>query len=415
MMGHNQKELIVGLDIGTTKICAIVGEVSGNSVDIVGIGVHPSIGLRKGVVVNIDSTVKSITKAIEEAEMMAGCEISTVFVGIAGSHIKGFNSHGLIAIQHDEICRDDIESVIEAARAVPIPPDQKIIHVLPQDFTVDDHTGIQDPNGMTGVRLEANVHIVTGSSTAIHNIVKCCNRAGLTVASVVLEPLASATAVLTKEEMELGVGLLDIGGGTSDLAIFSDGAIKHTYVLGLGGNNLTNDLSIGLRTPMKEAEQLKEIYGCALSSMIDKDQSIEVPSVGGRIPRKLSRKVMGEILEPRVEEMLSLINREMNKMAQNETRYKDFATSGIVITGGTALLSNIQELAEQIFDLPVRVGVPYGVGGVTDIVNTPQCSTGVGLVKYGIGKKIEFSRSKKNKKMMGKLTSQMKGIFSKLF
>nr|MBF0222508.1 cell division protein FtsA [Desulfobulbaceae bacterium] len=414
-MGQDQTELIVGLDIGTTKICAIVGEASGNKVDIVGVGIHPSIGLRKGVVVNIESTVRSITKAVEEAEMMAGCEITTVYVGIAGSHIKGFNSHGLIAIQHDEICRNDIERVVEAARAVPIPPDQKIIHVLPQNFTVDDHTGIQDPNGMTGVRLEANVHIVTGSATAIHNIVKCCNRAGLEVASVVLEPLASATAVLTNEEMELGVGLLDIGGGTSDLAIFSEGAIKHTYVLGLGGQNLTNDLSIGLRTPMKEAEQLKEIYGCALSSMIDKDQSIEVPSVGGRTPRKLSRKVMGEILEPRIEEMLSLVNREMNMIAQNETRYKDYATSGLVLTGGTALLENIQELAEQIFDLPVRIGVPFGIGGVTDIVKTPQCATGVGLVKYGIGKKDEFAQRRKNKKMMGKFSSQIKGIFGKMF
>lgn len=414
-MGQGHTELIVGLDIGTTKICAIVGEASGNKVDIVGVGIHPSIGLRKGVVVNIESTVRSIAKAVEEAEMMAGCEISTVYVGIAGSHIKGFNSHGLIAIQHDEICKNDIERVVEAARAVPIPPDQKIIHVLPQNFTVDDHTGIQDPNGMTGVRLEANVHIVTGSATAIHNIVKCCNRAGLEVASVVLEPLASATAVLTNEEMELGVGLLDIGGGTSDLAIFSEGAIKHTYVLGLGGQNLTNDLSIGLRTPMKEAEQLKEIYGCALSSMIDKDQSIEVPSVGGRTPRKLSRKVMGEILEPRIEEMLSLVNREMNMIAQNETRYKDYATSGLVLTGGTALLENIQELAEQIFDLPVRIGVPFGIGGVTDIVKTPQCATGVGLVKYGIGKKDELDRSKKNKKMMGKFSSQIKGIFGKMF
>ena len=414
-MARNDTQLIVGLDIGTTKICVVVGEVSQGRADIVGMGVHPSIGLRKGVVVNIESTVNSISRAIEEAEMMAGCEISSVYVGIAGSHIKGFNSHGLIAIKHEEIRKDDIERVVEAARAVPIPPDQKVIHVLPQEFTVDDHSGIQDPQGMTGVRLEADVHIVTGASTSVHNIVKCCNMAGLEVASVVLEQLASATAVLTQEEMELGVALIDIGGGTSDLAIFADGAIKHTYVLGLGGQNLTNDLSIGLRTPMKEAERLKEVYGGALSSMIDKDQTIEVPSVGGREPRKLSRKVMGEILEPRVEEMLSLINREMNVVAQNDATYKAFVNAGIVLTGGTALLENLQELAEQIFDLPVRIGVPKEIGGVTDIVNTPQCATAVGLVQFGMKNRDEISFAKKNKQMVGKFTSQIKGIFGKLF
>ena len=413
-MAREETELIVGLDIGTTKICAVVGEVTGDKVDIVGMGVHPSVGLRKGVVVNIESTVNSISKAIEEAEMMAGCEISTVFVGIAGSHIKGFNSHGLVPIPHDEISKEDIVRVVEAARAVPIPPDQKIIHVLPQEYTVDDHSGIQDPQGMTGVRLEADVHIVTGATTSIHNIVKCCNQAGLEVASVVLEQLASAHAVLTAEEMELGIGLLDIGGGTSDLAIFADGAIKHTFVLGIGGNNLTNDLSIGLRTPMKEAERLKEIYGCAIASMIDKDQAIEVPSVGGREPRRLSRRVMGEILEPRVEEMLMLVNQEMLELAGNDVRYKDYATAGLVLTGGTALLENIRDLAEQIFDLPVRIGTPFNVGGVTDIVNTPQCATGVGLVLYGVKNRGEAAMPQKNRKM-GKLAGQLKGLFDRLF
>ena len=414
-MRRDDTELIVGLDIGTTKICAIVGEVSDGKVDIVGIGVHPSVGMRKGVVVNIESTVNSIGKAIEEAEMMAGCDITTVYVGIAGSHIKGFNSHGLIAIQHEEIRKEDIARVVEAARAVPIPPDQKVIHVLTQEFTVDDHSGIQDPQGMTGVRLEADVHIVTGAATSVHNVVKCCNLAGLEVASVVLEQLASGSAILTREEMELGVGLLDIGGGTSDLAIFSDGAIKHTYVLGLGGQNLTNDLSIGLRTPMKKAEILKERFGSAISSMIDKDQTIEVPSVGGRGPRKLSRRVMGEILEPRIEEMLSLVNLEMNEKAGSDSTYKDYVNAGIVLTGGTALLENIQDLAEQIFDLPVRVGVPYDIGGVTDIVNTPQCSTGVGLVIYGMNNRGTMEFAKKNKKMIGKFTSQIKGFFGKMF
>ncbi len=415
-MGREDSELIVGLDIGTTKICVVVGDVADGKVNIIGMGVHPSIGLRKGVVVNIESTVNSISQAVQEAEMMAGCSISSVYVGIAGSHINGFNSHGLIAIKHDEIRKEDIERVVEAASAVPIPPDQKIIHVLPQEFTVDDHSGIQDPQGMTGVRLEANVHIVTGSATSIHNIVKCCNQAGLEVAGVVLEQLASAEAVLSPEEMELGVALLDIGGGTSDLAVFSDGAIKHTFVLGLGGNNLTNDLSIGLRTPMKEAERLKEMHGCAMSSMIDKDQTIEVPSVGGRTPRKLSRRVMGEILEPRVEEMLSLINREMSDLKVSEGRVKDLVNVGIVITGGTALLANIQELAEQIFDLPVRIGMPRGVGGVNDITNTPQCATGVGLLLYGMRNRAEaMALAQRNKKTLGKITSQLKGLFGKIF
>ncbi len=414
-MARHDTELIVGLDIGTTKICAVVGEVNDEQVEIVGLGVHPSIGLRKGVVVNIESTVKSIRKAVDEAEMMAGCNISAVYVGIAGSHIKGFNSHGLIPIKHEEVSKEDIARVVEAARAVPIPQDQKIIHVLPQEFTVDDHSGIQDPQGMTGVRLEANVHIVTGASASVHNIVKCCNLAGLEVENVVLEQLASAAAVLTPEEMELGVALLDIGGGTSDLAIFFEGAIKHSFVLGLGGNNLTNDLSIGLRTPMKEAERLKELYGSALSSMIDKDQAIEVPSVGGRSPRRLSQKVMGEIVEPRIEEMLTMINQEMNERAENDVVYKEYVNAGVVLAGGTALLANIQELAEQIFDLPVRVALPIGIGGVTDLVNTPQCATGVGLVLYGMRNKDKSMAHRKKKQVVGRLAGQFKGILGKIF
>jgi cell division protein FtsA len=412
-MGRDNPELIVGLDIGTTKICAVVGEVKDGNVDIVGIGTHPSVGMRKGVVVNIENTVKSISKAISEAEMMAGCDISVVYVGIAGSHIKGFNSHGLIAINQREIRAEDIERVVEAARAVPIPPDLEVIHVIPQEFTVDDHSGIQDPQGMTGVRLEADVHIVTGSASAVHNIVKCCNLAGLEVASVVIEPLASAGAVLSHEEMDLGVALIDIGGGTSDLAIFSEGAIRHTFVLGVGGNNLTNDLSIGLRTPMQEAQRLKEEYGCALSSMIDKDQAIDVPSVGGRTPRRMSRKIMGEILEPRVEEMLTLINQEMNEIAYNDLTFKDLATAGVVLTGGTALLENIHEIAEQIFDLPVRIGIPQGIGGVSDIVKTPQCATGVGLVIYGIANKTN-SFVGRNQNVFRKISSRVKEIFGRI-
>jgi cell division protein FtsA len=408
MASGEKSNIIVGLDIGTTKICAVVGEVLDEKIDVIGMGMHPSNGLRKGVVVNIESTVNSIRKAIEEAEIMAGCSISSVYVGIAGSHIKGFNSHGLIAIKHKEIRQDDIERVVDAARAVPIPPDQEIIHVLPQEFTVDDQTGIQDPLGMTGVRLEADVHIVTGAVTSVHNIVKCCNKAGLEVKDVVLEPLASAGAVLTAEELELGIALLDIGGGTSDLAVFYENAIKHTFVLGLGGHNLTNDLSIGLRTPFREAIRLKEEFGCALSSMIDKDQTIEVPSVGGRKPRKLSRKIMGEILEPRVEEMLTLVNQELV-----ESGYKDMANAGVVMTGGTALLEHMAELAEQIFDLPVRLGYPRDIGGVIDIVNSPQCATGVGLVVYGLKNEPVRRAARSDLSILARFASSIRALFGR--
>lgn len=378
--GHEKKrgEIVVGLDIGTTKICTIVGEVFPDRVDIIGIGIHPSIGMRKGVVVNIEATVNSIRRSVNEAEVMAGCRISSVFVGIAGSHVKGVNSDGVIALKNQEITREDIARVVDNAKAIPLTQEQEVLHVLPQEFKVDGQGGIQDPLGMAGVRLEAEVHIVTGSATAVHNIVKCCNKAGLDVDDVVLEPVASAYAVLTPEEQELGVGLLDIGGGTSDLAVFVDNCIRQTFVLGIGGDNLTNDLSHGLRTPLVDAERLKEKYGCAIASLIDKDQVIEVPTVGDKKARKLSQRVMGEILEPRVEEMLSLINQQMI-----DNRVKNKIHAGIVMTGGSSLLPNMVELAEQIFDLPVRIGYPRHVGGVTDLVNTPQCATGVGLLLYG--------------------------------
>jgi cell division protein FtsA len=379
MKQDERGELIVGLDIGTTKICVVVGEISGGQVSVIGVGNHPSVGLRRGVVINIDSTVESIQKAVADAEEMAGCEISQVFVGIAGSHIKGFNSRGLVPVRGSEITQEDIDRVIEAASAVPIPTDQEVLHVLPQEYMVDGQDGIQYPLGMTGVRLEVDVHIVTGQVAAVQNIIKCCNRAGLEVCDVVLEPLASAEAVLTKEEMELGVGLLDIGGGTSDLAVFSDGSIKHTFVLGVGGNNLTNDLSIGLRTPQKEAEMLKEKYGSALAAMIDKDQAIEVPSVGGRQARRLSRRVMGEILEPRVEEMLSLVKQQLVDSSQLVV-----INAGLVMTGGTSLLTNMVDLAEQIFDVPVRIGFPRKVEGMSNLVSGPQFATAIGLIFYGM-------------------------------
>lgn len=373
-----EDNLIIGLDIGTTKICAVVGEISPSGVDIVGIGTHPSVGLRKGVVVNIESTVNSIKKAVEEAELMAGCEIRSVYAGIAGGHIKAFNSHGVIAVKTREVTRGDIERVIDAAKAIAIPLDREVIHVLPQEFIVDDQDGIQDPLGMSGVRLEVKVHIITGAVTSAQNIIRCANKSGLDVSDIVLESIASSETVLTPEEKELGVAIVDFGGGTTDMAIFSNNSIKHTSVLGLGGNNLTNDIAIGLRTPHQAAERIKRVHGCCLTSMINKEETIEVPSVGGRKPRILSRQILGEILEPRVEEILSLVNREILKSGFAET-----LASGVVVTGGGSLLEGIPELAEQIFNLPGRRGYPQGFGGIMDVVNSPMYATAVGLVLYG--------------------------------
>jgi cell division protein FtsA len=377
-MSGKRDNLIVGLDIGTTKICAIVGNLTEEGVEIVGIGTSPSKGLRKGVVINIESTVAAIKKAIEEAELMAGCEIKSVYAGIAGGHIKGFNSQGVIAIKNREVSPEDVKRVIEAAKAIAIPMDREVIHILPQEFIIDDQDGIREPLGMSGVRLEAKVHIVTGAVASAQNIVKSCNRAGLEVADIVLEQLSSSEAVLSPDEKELGVALVDIGGGTTDIAIFVDGAIKHTSVLSLGGNHLTNDIAVGLRTPMAEAERIKQKYGCCLSSLVGKDETIEVPSVGGRKPRVLSRQLLCEILEPRVEEIFTLVNREIVKSG-----LEDLIASGVVITGGSTILEGMPELAEQIFNLPVRRGLPQKIGGLIDVVNSPVYATGVGLVVYG--------------------------------
>ncbi len=371
-------ELMVGLDIGTTKICAVLGDVTREGIDIVGIGTHPSVGLRKGVVVNIESTVDSIQRAIEEAELMAGCEVRSVYAGIAGGHIKGFNSHGIVAVKGNEVTEKDIGRVIDAARAVAIPMDREVIHVLPQEFIVDEQDAIQHPLGMSGVRLEAKVHIVTGAVTSAQNIIKCAHRAGLDVCDIVLQSLASSEAVLSEEEKALGVALLDFGGGTTDLAIFKDSSIKHTSVLALGGNNLTHDISVGLRTPMAEAEKIKIKYGSCLTSGIGKDETIEVAGVGGRKPRTLSRQILGEILEPRVEEIFNLIHREVYRAGM-----EDFITSGVVVTGGSSLLEGVVEIAESIFNFPTRIGKPAGIGGLVDVVNNPMYTTAVGLVLYG--------------------------------
>ena len=371
--------IVVGLDIGTTKIAVIVAQRGpGGKVDIVGIGTHPSHGLRKGVVINIEATVASIQAATEEAELMAGCEIDSVYAGIAGAHIKGFNSHGIVAVKNKEVTQRDVERVIDAARAVAIPNDREVLHILPQEYIVDDQDGIREPLGMSGVRLECKVHIVTGSVSSAQNIVKCANRVGLNVDDIVLEPIASAEAVLSPEEKELGVAMIDIGGGTTDITVFHSGAVKHTAVLPIGGNHVTNDIAAGLRTPVSSAEEIKRRYGCASTAAVASKDTIEVPSTGGREPRVLSRHVLAEIIQPRMEEIFTLVNRELKRSG-----FDEFLTGGIVLTGGTVLLEGTSELAEVILGMPVRIGYPTGVGGLIDVVDSPAFATGVGLVLYG--------------------------------
>ena len=403
-------DVIVGLDIGTTKVCVIVGVVTDTGIDIVGIGSHPSEGLRKGVVVNIDSTVNSIKGAVEEAELMSGYEITSVFTGIAGGHIGGFNSHGIVAVKGREVDENDVKRSIEAAKAIAIPLDREVLHVLPQHYIIDDQDGVKTPVGMSGVRLEAKVHIVTGAVTSAQNIIKSVNRVGLDVNDIVLEQLASSEAVLSSDEKELGVAIVDIGGGTTDIAVFSEGSIKHTAVLSLGGNYLTSDIAVGLRTPVIEAEKIKIKYGCAYTPVILKDDVIEVPSVGGRKPRKISRQILGEIIEPRMEEILNLVHREIVKSG-----YDDLLGAGIVLTGGTVLLEGITSLAEQIFNMPVRIGCPTGIGGLTDIVNSPMYATGVGLVVYGSKDQYRNIFKKSEGNIFNRVMKRMKRWFTEFF
>lgn len=374
----HREEIIVGLDIGTTKICTIVAETDGKNCNIIGIGSHPSVGLRKGVVVNMEATVDSIKKAVQEAEIMAGCEISSVYAGIAGGHITGFNSNGIIAIKGEEVTQADVDRVIEAARAVAIPMDREVIHVLPQEFIVDGEPGINKPVGMAGVRLEAKIHIVTGAVTSAQNIVKCANNAGLDVCDIILEPIASSEAVMSAEEKEVGTGLIDIGGGTTDLAVFAGNNIRHTFVLAIGGNNMTNDISIGLRTPMTEAERIKLKFGTCLPDRVKHDETIEISDISGRGNRRLPRQILAEILEPRVEEIFTLVKREIHRAGMKEA-----ISSGIILTGGASLLEGVTEIAESVFELPVRIGNPQGISGLVDVVNNPMYATGVGLVLYG--------------------------------
>jgi cell division protein FtsA len=372
------QNLIVGLDIGTTKICCVVADQQPDGrLDVIGIGTHPSRGLRKGVVIDIDSTVESMRMAVEEAEMMAGVEINMVYAGIAGAHIKGFNSDGVVACKEGEVTQNDVQRVLDGARAVNFPMDREIIHIIPQEYILDGQDGIKEPLGMSGVRLKVQVHIVTGAVAAAQNIIKCANRCGLDVGDIILEQLASAEAVLTADERELGVCMLDIGGGTTDIAIFAEGHIKHTSVLAIGGDHITNDIAVGLRTPTREAEKLKRKYGSAHSALVKPNETIEVPSIGDRQPRLLGRHILAEIIEPRVEELFSLVQRELTNSG-----FEEHIAAGIVLTGGTALTDGIVELAEEVFQKPVQLGVPQGVGGLSDVVANPAYSTAVGLVLF---------------------------------
>ncbi len=401
-----EQDIIVGLDIGTTKICAVVGEREGDNINIIGIGMHPSDGLRKGVVVDIESTVTSIKKAVEEAELMAGCEISDVYVGIAGGHVNSFNSRGVIAIKGREITRGDLERVKEAARAVAIPMDREIIHILPQEYIVDDEPGIQNPVGMSGVRLEVKIHIVTGAVASAHNIVKCVHRAGLDVCDIVLESLASGEAVLTEEEKALGTALVDLGGGTSDLAVFCGGNIRHTFVLALGGNNLTRDIAIGLRTPHSEAEKVKTQYAFCGNNQERSGGEIEVKRTGGREPEKMPVEILGEIVTPRVEEMFNLINREIISQGATEE-----ITTGVVLTGGSALLEGICDVAESVINQPTRLGRPGGITGLVDVVNNPMYATGVGLVLYGARNEVDRKFRIRDANIFNRLINRMKKWF----
>ncbi len=379
MSSVETENMIVGLDIGTSKVVAIVGKRKmDGTIEVVGIGSHPSRGLKRGVVVNIETTVQAIQRAVEEAELMAGCRIHSVYAGIAGSHIKSLNSHGIVAIRDREVTQADIDRVIDAAQAVAIPADQKILHILPQEFVIDSQEGIKEPMGMSGVRLEAKVHLVTCAVNAAQNIEKCVKRCGLEVDDIILEQLASSHAILTEDEKELGVCVVDIGGGTTDIAVFTGGAIRHTSVIPIAGDQVTNDIAMALRTPTQNAEEIKIKYACALTQLAGADETIKVPSVGDRAPRDLSRQALAEVVEPRYEELFTLVQSELRRSG-----FEDLIPAGIVITGGSSTMEGVVELAEEIFHMPVRLACPQAVSGMTEVVNNPIYATGVGLLIHG--------------------------------
>jgi cell division protein FtsA len=407
MPKRSDRSVVVGLDVGTSKVVALVGELAADgSVEVIGLGSQPSRGLKKGVVVNIESTVQSIQRAVEEAELMAGCEINAVYAGIAGSHVRSLNSHGVVAIRDREVVQSDVDHVIEAAKAVAIPADQRILHVLPQEFIIDGQEGIRDPIGMSGVRLEAKVHIVTGADSAAQNIIKCVQRCGLTVEDIVLEQLASSFAVLTDDEKELGVCIVDVGGGTTDIAVFSGGAIRHTAVIPIAGDQVTNDIAVSMRTPTQYAEEIKIRYACALSQLANPDESIEVPSVGDRPARRLARQTLAEVVEPRYEELFNLIREELRRSG-----FEEIIAAGIVLTGGSARMEGAIDLAEEIFHVPVRLGIPQQGRGLTDAVRNPIYSTAVGLLLYACANAHSSSGGGPRAKSVGGAMARMKRWF----
>jgi len=388
---------IVGIDIGTKSVTCIIGEITEDrKIEIIGIGTAESRGLRKGVVVNLEATVDAIKKSQEEAELMAGVEIDSGFIGISGAHIKSFNSRGVIAVsgKNREISREDVKRVIDQSKAVSIPPDREIIHIIPQEFVVDEQDGIKDPMGMSGIKLEVNVHIVTGAVTSVQNLKTCIARAGIEIEQIVLSQIATSHSILTHDEMELGVGLIDIGGGTTEVAIFERGSLWYTSVIPIGGDNFTNDIAVGLRTPIPDAEKIKKKFGCAATPLIEDQETIEVPSVGrGKKARVLSRQLLADIIQPRAEEIFRLVDNDIKRMG-----YEKSLNSGVVFTGGTALLDGLEEVAESVFDLPVRRGDPAGIGGLVDRVNTPDYATAVGLILFGFSQWKSRGISKDKKK-----------------
>ena len=397
------KHLIVGLDIGTSKIAAIVAEMGPEGgFEVIGMGSSPSRGLKKGVVVNIESTVNAIQRALEEAELMADCKIRDVWTGIAGSHIRSFNSHGMVAIKDREVAQSDVDRVVETAKAIPIPADQQILHVLNQEFVIDGQEDVREPLGMSGVRLEVKVHIVTGAVSAAQNIIKCVRRCGLEVNDLILQPLASAMAILSEDEKDLGVCLVDIGGGTSDIAVFTQGAIRHTAVIPIAGDQITNDIAMALRTPTKEAEEIKRRYGCALRELADPQEMVEVPGVGERSSKKMSRQTLAEVIEPRVEELYSLVQAELRRSG-----FEELLSSGIVITGGSAAMQGMVELGEEVFHMPVRLGLPSYAGGLSEVIRNPRYSTGMGLLMAGLSQhqrqQIEKMQSGSIKQIVGRM------------
>ncbi len=403
--------LIVALDIGTTKVCAIVAEIkSPEQVDVLGVGIHPSDGLKKGVVVNIEKTVNSIKSAVEEAEEMSGCDIRNVYVGVAGGHVQGMSGHGMITLKSKEVALPDVDRAIDSASAVMIPSDREVLHVIPQEYIVDGQAGIKDPVGIYGMKLETKVHIVTGQITAAQNLVKCVHNAGMDVSDMVLEQIASSEAVLSRDEKEIGVVLVDCGGGTCDVAIFYGGTIRYTENITLGGDHVDRDISLGLSTPLSEARKIKEEYGSAYAELVPSDEVIQIESVGGRPPRKILRKDLAMIIEPRMEEIFSMVRKAINRSG-----YKDLIPAGAVITGGTINIEGSQEIAEKVLGMPVRIGVPNSVGGLSDHTSNPLYATGVGLVLYGVKSGGEKMIKIKDENSMKKVLESMKNWFSEFF